>query len=210
MAKLNGMYLFVTDEDYSFGAEVTEHAVEEGIAISDHVKRKANILSISGEIVGEDADSIRSKLDTMLKSGTVCNYSGRCSMSKCLITEFSTSHPHTIWGGCSFSMTLKEVRTATTSYKPTNKENNAGTQQPVKESAETYVYHTVKKGDCVWNLVAKPGAPYKKYGLDCQEVMRANPDAFSRKGDFRTLQIGEKLIVGVRATGTVRTIGIKE
>lgn len=199
MATLNGLYIFVADEEMSFGVDVAEHTVESGIEISDHVKRKAVTLSISGEIVGKNAASVRSKIRQMHQSGVLCNYSGRTVMSNCLITEFSTSHPNTVWGGCEFSMTLKEVRTASTSYKKTKKDTKkSGTQQVKKNSKAEYVYHTVKKGDCIWNLVAAPKAPYKKYGMTCNEVMKLNPSAFSRKGDFRTLQIGKKIIVGKR------------
>lgn len=199
MATLNGLYIFVADEEMCFGVDVAEHTVESGIEISDHVKRKAVTLSISGEIVGKNAASVRSKIRQMHQSGVLCNYSGRTVMSNCLITEFSTSHPNTVWGGCEFSMTLKEVRTASTSYKKTKKDTKkSGTQQVKKNSKTEYVYHTVKKGDCIWNLVAASKAPYKKYGMSCNEVMKLNPSAFSRKGDFRTLQIGKKIIVGKR------------
>lgn len=199
MAKLNGMYIFALSEDKSFGVDVTEHPVETGVDITDHVKRRAMTLSISGEIVGKNADSVVSKIKQMHHGGTLCSYSGRTTLSNCLITEFSTSHPNTIWGGCEFSMTLKEIRVASSSYNATTREtSNTGTQQTQESSDEEYVYHTVKKGDCVWDLVAAPNAPYKKYGLSCDEVMKLNQSAFSRAGDFRTLQIGEKIIVGKR------------
>ena len=202
MATINGMYIFVEDEEVSFGVEVAEHTVESGIEISDHVKRQAVTLSLKGEIVGKNADGIRTKLKQMHQTGVLCKFSGRTSLSNCLITDFTTSHSHTIWGGCAFSMTLKEIRTATTSYVQTsNKKKDTkktGTQQTVKKSKEEYVYHTVKKGDIIWALVASAKAPYKQYGMSCDEVMSANSSAFSKKGDFTTLQIGKKIIVGKR------------
>lgn len=203
MAKINGLYIFVIDESKDFGVDATEHPVETGVDITDHVKRKAIEMSISGEIVGKDAASTMSRLKQMHQNGTLCKYVGRTTLSNCLITDFSISHPHTIWGGCSFSMTLKEVRIASTSYKKVTTKNTkqtkkTGTQQVKKKSKVVYVYHTVKKGDTIWALVASSKAPYKKYGLSCDEVMKLNPSAFSRKGDFRTLQIGKKIIVGKR------------
>lgn len=202
MAKLNGMYIFVKDETKSYGVDVTEHVVEEDVAISDHVKRRAMMISVNGELVGPDADTTLNQIKSMHQSGTLCTYVGRSSLSNCLITEFSTHHIHNIWGGCEFTMTLKEIRTASTSFKnPKKEEKNAtksGTQQVEKASKEEYVYHTVKKGDTIWDLVASSDAPYKKYGLSCDDVMSLNQGAFSRKGDFRTLQIGEKIIVGKR------------
>lgn len=206
MATLNGLYLFVVDENMGYGVEVTEHPVETGIEISDHVKRKGVTLSLSGEIVGKNAANVLSKILKMHQTGTLCKYSGRTRMSNCLITEFSTSHPHTIWGGCEFNMTLKEIRTASTSYKKTKQDTKkSGTQQTKQKSNDSYVYHTVKKGDTIWDLVAAPNAPYKKYGMSCKEVMKANPNAFSRAGDFRTLQIGAKLVIGVRTSSASST-----
>lgn len=199
MATLNGLYIFVIDENTSFEVDVTEHPVETGIEISDHVKRKATILTLSGEIVGNNAASIVSKIKQINQNGIICNYSGRTTMNNCLITGFFPGHVNTIWGGCKFSMTLKEIRTASTSYKKTkNDTNKAGTQQIKNNSKEEYVYHIVKKGDTIWDLVASVAAPYKKYALSCAEVMKLNPEAFSRPGDFTTLQIGQKIIVGRR------------
>ena len=195
MAKINNIYVFVKDENKSFGVQATEHPVESGIDITDHVKRNPITMSISGEIVGDNASSVMSRLKQLHQNGTLCKYVGRTTLSNCIITDFSTSHPHNIWGGCSFSMTLKEIRIASTSYK---KKKKTTTKQVKKKSKVVYVYHIVKKGDCIWALVASTKAPYKKYGLSCDEVMKLNPDAFSRKGDFRTLQIGKKIIVGKR------------
>ena len=213
MALLNNLYLFVTKEDVSYGVETTEHTVEKGIDITDHVRRTASTLSISGEIVGKNANSILAQLHKIRNNGQVVKYSGRNNITNCLITSFSTGHPNTIWGGCEFSMTLKEIRTASVSYKAAGskktkaKAKKAGTQQKVKKSKQVDVTHKVKKGDTVWALVAGGKAPYKnlqrpaingKTYSACDWVMAQNQGAFSRKGDFRTLQIGKKLKVGVR------------
>jgi len=213
MATINGLYIFVENEDVTHGVSVTEHPVETGIEITDHVKRKGITISITGEIVGKNAASVVAKIRQMHTTGVLCSYAGRNTMSNCLITELSTGHPHNIWGGCEFSMTLKEIRVAATSYKATasnktkSQTKKTGTQQVKKQSKETWVYHKVKKGDTVWALVASNKAPYKnlnrpaingkKYSA-CDWVMQKNQSAFSRRGDFRTLQIGKKLVVGKR------------
>lgn len=197
MAKLNGLYLFITSEEVSYGVEATTHPVEDGIDITDHVRRKARSISLSGEIVGSNASTIRSKIIALHQKGALCEYAGRTSLSDCIIEDFSTSHPNTVWGGCEFSMTLKEIRTAKSAYKSGSR-TRASTQQITSKSTSSNVYHTVKKGDCVWALVAASNAPYKKYGATCNQVMAWNPDAFSRRGDFRTLKIGYRLKVGER------------
>lgn len=211
MATINGLYVFVEDENLSYGVEVTEHTVEKGIAISDHVKPRAIRLSLKGEIVGKNAASVLAKLRTMHQGGTLCKYVGRVTLGSCLIEELNTTQTHSIWGGYAFNITLKEVRTASTSYTPPKKTSSStssgGTKQVTKKSKSTAVYHTVKKGDCVWNLVAKKNAPYKSLSRPaingknysaCDWVMQKNQSAFSKKGDFRTLQIKKKLLVGYR------------
>lgn len=200
MATLNGLYIFVESEDLTFGVDVAEHTVETGIDIADHIKRKAITMALSGEVVGKNAASTLAKLKQMQRTGVLCKYNGRNSFPNCIITDFSTGHPNTVWGGATFSMTLKEVRTASTSYKKTKQDTNkSGTQQVTKKSEDPYVYHTVKKGDTIWGLVAAKNAPYKKYGMSVEEVLHLNESAFSIKGNYRTLQIGKKIIVGKRS-----------
>ena len=219
MAKINDLYVFVEEENRTFGVSVTEHAVETGVSVTDHVKREATTLSISGEIVGSRADNVVKQLYQMQQLGTLCKYVGRVTLSNCLITEFSTTQTHSIWGGYSFSMTLREIRTAKTSYKQTasTSKTNAsaktqntkktGTQQKTVKSKVVNVHHTVKKGDTVWSLVAASKAPYKSLSRPAingrkytatEWVMQKNPNAFSKKGDFKTLKIGWTLIVGQR------------
>jgi len=72
--------------------------------------------------------------------------------------------------------------------------SSSGTQQ-VSNGNGTAVYHKVKKGECVYNLVTKN---YKELGKSCQWVIDHNPSAFSRKGDPRTLKIGSKLLMGYK------------
>ncbi|MBR5823724.1 MAG: LysM peptidoglycan-binding domain-containing protein [Paludibacteraceae bacterium] len=199
MATINGMYIFVENEDYSYNVEVTDHVVETGIEITDHVQAKATTLSITGEIVGENSETVKNKLKQLEHSGTICKFVGRNTLANCIITNFTPTYTVDIWGGCGFSMSLKEVRTASTSFTSTGKTQETkitGTQQVTQKSTATYVYHTVKKGDTIWALVAATNAPYKKYGMTCDQVMKLNPSAFSKPGDFRTLQIGKKIIVG--------------
>ncbi len=205
MAVINNLYVFVESETLNHDAESTNHPVEQGIDITDHVKTSPIELSISGKIVdyGErKASDILSELKRLQKSGSVITYTGRNAVSNMQIQAFATSHPYTNTGGCDFSMTLREVRFAKPAYDTSrNTTNNTGMQQ-IEKGENTDVYHIVKKGDCVWNLVT--GA-YKNLGPKfntvmekCNWVMENNLSAFSRKGDFRTLQIGKKILVGNR------------
>lgn len=203
MALINNNYVFVENEDLSHDVESTSHPVEKGVEITDHVKRSPYELSISGKIVDHDgakASDILAKLKSLQKSGSLITYVGRNALGNMQIQSFSTSHPYTNWGGCDFDMTLKEVRIAKPAYTATKK-NSGGTQQ-VDKGENKNVYHIVKKGDCIWNLVTKQyktlEPKYSKIMDKCNWVMSKNPNAFSRKGDFRTLQIGKKILIGYR------------
>lgn len=76
----------------------------------------------------------------------------------------------------------------------TKAKSNAGTQQTTKGTKKP-VYHTVKKGETVYNLVNKN---YKSLGKSVSWVINNNPKAFSKKGDARTLKIGAKLLMGYK------------
>lgn len=201
MALLNNLTIFVENEEVSKNVESTSHPVEKGIEFTDHIQRKPLELSISGKIVdvsGMKAKDILQQIEQLKNKGSLITYTGRNLLSDMQIQSFSTTHPNTVWGGCEFSMTLKEVRIAKPAY---TEQKNGGMQQLVK-GANNSVYHTVKKGDCIWNLVTKQYKSLEpKYSntMDkCNWVMSQNQSAFSRKGDFRTLQIGKKILIGYR------------
>ena len=204
MALINNIPIFVESEEVDSGVESTSHPVEKGVDITDHIKKNPVGLSLQGKIVdrgGMKAADILAKIKQLKDSGSLITYVGRNAMGNMQIQGFSTSHPNTVWGGCEFSMTLKEVRIAKPAYNASTKKNNGGTQQ-VDKGENKNVYHTVKKGDCIWNLVTKQykslEPKYSKIMDKCNWVMQQNPNAFSRKGDFRTLQIGKKILVGYR------------
>ena len=223
--ELGKWYMHVVDESTSQDMDVSTHPVESGIEISDTVKRKAQTLSISGSLVdypltfaNQDpnvkrrywvkATDVLTAIQVMKNKGLLVTYQGRNIYYNMQITSFGTSHPNTIKGGCEFDMELKECRIAKNSYvAPKDDEVKDGGNQQVDKGDNEEVWYTVKKGDCVAALVAEPNAPYKNlkregaesgYWGSCNWVMDKNPSAFSRKGDFRTLQIGKKILLGTR------------
>lgn len=200
-AYINNIYVFVESEEISYGVEATSHPVEEGIDITDNVKKKARTITLSGEIVekvGDDEKPKKSQLLDLHQRSVLVTYTGRITLSNCIIEDISLTNTYDVWGASKCSITLKEIRTAKSAVKDKDGVTKSGTQQTKKNSSGEWVYHTVKKGDCVWALVAAPNAPYKSYGASCAQVMAWNPTAFSRKGDFRTLRIGFRLKVGRR------------
>lgn len=174
MALLNNHYIFVIDEDVTRGVSVSEHPVESGLDITDNVKRNAKVISINGQIVGENATQIRDKIEALHQKGQFVKYLGQNILNKALITDFDTSHPNTIYGGCAFSMKIKEVRIAKSPLvvkkavvqKQVTK-TTTSTQQ--KATART---HKVKKGDTLWALAKK----YYGSGAKYPTIYNANKD----------------------------------
>lgn len=203
MSLINNIYVFCEDESLSYSTESSEHPVETGLPITDHTKRNPVQLSISGRIVdykGSKAADIIESLRKLQSGGSLIQYVGRKAVSNMQIQSFEVSYTNETWGGCSFSMSLKEVRIAQPAYRA-NAQNSVGTQQ-VQNGDGDAVYHIVKAGDTIWTLVTttyKSLYPQYSNTMDkCNWVMSENPDAFSRSGDFRTLQIGKRILIGYK------------
>lgn len=118
MATINGMYVLAESEDPQYEVDATDQPVEEGINITDHVQRKPNRLDISGVIVGDDAAQIRDKLKFLMEKGEVVTFQGR-NLFTGLIISLSTNHSYKVANGFSFSLSLKEIRIAKSSYVET-------------------------------------------------------------------------------------------
>lgn len=165
MALLNDYYIFVIDEDIKRGVTISEHPVENGLNITDNVKRDAKVISITGEIVGENAAKTLEKIEALQNSGKYVKYIGRNILSKALITSFDTSHPNTIYGGCSFTMEIREVRIGNVPKVVRRTTKQSKVTKKAAAATSTARKYTVKKGDCLWNIAKKyygSGAQYTK------------------------------------------------
>ena len=174
MAYINNFYVFIEDggESITRGVEVTQHAVEEGLPITDNVKRSPVSLSLSGKIVGEDAETVKNSLEALHQKGGLVKYQGVHMLKNALITAFETSVSNAVYGGYVFSMTIDEVRIANSAYvAPENKQTTKGGTQQVQDNGNKK-YHTVKKGDCLWNIAKK----YYGDGRLYTKIYQANKD----------------------------------
>lgn len=182
MALLNNYYIFVADEDLKRGVSISDHPVESGLDITDNVKRSPMEINISGEIVGNDAKQVLAKITALHQNGEYVKYIGQNILSKALITAFDTSHPNTIYGGCAFTMTIREVRIAkkpkvvkkvSAKKQVTQKSGSSGSGGG--SSSKTY---TVKKGDTLWAIATKyygSGSKYTKI-VDANKSLIKNPN----------------------------------
>ena len=182
MALINEHYVFVIDEDVKRGVSISEHPVESGLNITDNVKREPMVISISGEIVGKNAANVMAKIEALHHKGSYVKYVGRNIMSKAIITSFDTSHPNTIYGGCAFTMEIKEIRIAKSPLvvKKATVQKQVTTKTPTSStsSKSTSKKYTVKKGDTLWAIAKKyygNGAQYPKI-VNANKSLIKNPN----------------------------------
>lgn len=174
MAFINNLHVFIEDggEIITRGVEVTQHPVESGLPITDNVKRSPVSLSLSGKIVGTDAETIKRNLEDLHNKGGLVKYQGVHILSNALITAFETSASSSVYGGYEFSMTIDEVRITQSAYvEPSTKNVTKGGTQQVQKNTDKR-YHTVKKGDCLWNIAKK----YYGDGRMYTKIYQANKD----------------------------------
>lgn len=184
MALINDIYIFVESEDVAREVEVSSHPVEEGIDLTDHVRRSPLVLNLSGEFVGDYEDDV-SQLEQLQKNGTLVEYMGVNVLSSALLTKFSTTHDGSIRGGCTFSAEIKEIRIASSPFSEGS--GNSATQQ-VEESTtqeETKKTHTVKQGDTLWSIAKS----YYGSGSSFPQIFEANKNVLSDPNKIRVGQI---------------------
>lgn len=182
MALLNNYYIFVQDEELKRGVSISEHPVESGLDITDNVKRSPMEINISGEIVGNDAKQVLEKITALHQNGEYVKYIGQNILSKAIITEFDTSHPNTIYGGCAFTMTIREIRIA---KKPNivkkvsaKKQVTPKSSNNTNSSKNSIRKYTVRKGDTLWAIAKNyygNGAKYTKI-VDANKSLIKNPN----------------------------------
>lgn len=100
------------DESVSYDIQVTEHPVEKGVDIVDHVKERAFTMSISGAFTGKDAWQKLRRLKQLKSERQPQTYAGRNLMHNMIISDLSTSHPVHNKFGADFSMTLTNIKLA--------------------------------------------------------------------------------------------------
>lgn len=154
MAYINQYYLFVDGDGESTNRSVSisDHPVEEGMVITDNVRREPLEISISGKLVGSDAETVKTNLESLMNQGSYVKYIGKEILSNAVILSFNTSRDITVDGGMIFDMTIREIRVVQSAYRDasTGKTVKSGLQQIVRNNNE--VYHTVKDGDTLYSL----------------------------------------------------------
>lgn len=184
MAKINDLYISIASEDISYSSTKTDHPVEEGVNITDHVKRNPVTVSVSGVIAGPNAAQDIANLQYLHDSRQPVTYVGRGALHNAIILSFSTSADKDIVNGRKYSIKLEEIRIANSSYTPPAQPLNKGQQQVVRNVQSNEKYHSVRKGEYRSMLA-------EKYGGSVSEITQLNPQVT----DWTNLKVGTQLRV---------------
>lgn len=146
---------------------------------------------------------IKEYIQSLVHSGALVTYEGRNYLQNYQIRNFHTGHPNEITGGASFSMTLKQFRGANNSYTEQNGTVASGGTQQISTGDNTEVWHEVKLGDNLYNLITQYGN-LKRDAIDGIQysavdwIMKKNPHAFDDTTDCSTLKAYERILLGYR------------
>lgn len=199
MAYINQYYVFVDGdgETTNRSVSISDHPVEDGMVITDNVKREPLEIRLSGKLVGDDAETIKSNLYALMQSGSYVRYIGKEILSNAVILSFDTGRSIETDGGMSFDMTIREIRVAKNAYtnSASGKTVKSGMQQIARNNKA--VYHTVRNGDTLYGL----SRAY--YGTDQQyvklyEANSAVIEAAARDAGYVSSDGGAVLIAGTK------------
>lgn len=191
MALINDIYVFIESESVRREAQVSQHPVEEGIDLTDHVRRSPVSLSLAGAIVGEDYENDVLRLDELHRTGELVEYVGVNLLSDAIIASFTTEHTGETKGGCWFTMEICEVRITASPFVAGS--GNAGTQQieegaSAAEAAPAARTYVVQNGDTLWHLAEA----YYGNGSQFTVIFNANRDKLS---DPDVIAVGQVLVI---------------
>ncbi|QBL97921.1 LysM domain/BON superfamily protein [Exiguobacterium phage vB_EauM-23] len=160
MAKLGTYQINVIEEGSSYSVDATEHEVEKGVSITDHVKANNASFTINGKAVGSKQHVARLEkyFKESMEKGRILTYVGRSRFSNVIIVSFNRKQNSKIANGFAFDMQLREVRIARSSVKrnsQTAKKQNGGTVQKTQNKQGSKRYYTVKRGDTLWAIAKK-------------------------------------------------------
>ncbi|MEV9639471.1 phage baseplate protein [Mammaliicoccus sciuri] len=99
----------IQEESLDESSTTTDHALEDGEQISDHIENDPITLSITGVIIDPNDEKLL-KLREYRQKGKVLDYSYRSRLKTVLITSFKPVKGKDIKDGYRFSMTLKQVQ----------------------------------------------------------------------------------------------------
>ena len=169
MALIDGLYVWIESEDISYTMNVTSNPTEQGLDLTDHAEREPIELSVSGMLLDSDKNSAYEQYTKLRNWQSACKkvkYVGR-NVFTGVITDISKSNDYTVANGAPISMTLKEIRIASSPYRSGNGKSVVQKQVATTKYVVT-IFHKVKKGENL-TLIAK------KYVTTVNAILNLNP-----------------------------------
>jgi LysM repeat protein len=192
-SKIAGYEIQVLSEKFGKSVSISEHPVEEGFNISDHVEMDVQPINLKVNIVRPTFERAQKAVDILEKKmangDKVVYQNTRKTYTNLLIESIDISRDSSIGNGYSGTIVLKKVRIAQQAYIPPKqnsqikKVTNSGRKQTQNKPKTTVKHHTIRRGETYWGI-----AP--KYGTTWQTIQRLNPGV-----DPRKLQIGQRVRV---------------
>lgn len=130
----------ITDVGVSESSTSTDHALEDGEQISDHVQSDPITLSLSGTLYGDHEQKVL-KLREFREKGIVFTFDYMTNYGNVIIVDFNRDYTSSVKDGFNFTMSLKQIKLAkvakTVAVKvPVKRQTNAvakkGRKQPKK------------------------------------------------------------------------------
>lgn len=136
----------VIDESVNEPSEVTDHPVEEGADVADHVKVKPETIPLNGVIAGDRAEEKLAQLQRFRHERELLTFIGVETFHQVVITNISRKRTAQISDGFELSLTLRKVRISklkevkisvpakSVNKTQVKKKTSKGKQQPKKKT----------------------------------------------------------------------------
>lgn len=102
----------VIEEKLQYQNEISEHTVEDGEEIADHVRRRPRTLQLTATIAGRDYEIRYERLRELADSREMGMYVGITVWENVVIEQFDPSHTVRVSNGVTFTLTLRQVQVA--------------------------------------------------------------------------------------------------
>lgn len=131
----------ITDVGVSESSTSTDHALEDGEQISDHVQSDPITLSLSGTLYGDHEQKVL-KLREFREKGEIFTFDYMTNYGNVIILDFNRDYTSSVKDGFNFTMTLKQIKLAkvakTVAVKvPVKRQTKAVTKKGRKQPKKT-------------------------------------------------------------------------
>jgi hypothetical protein len=189
MAKLGSVFLNTVYEDKpDRGVKATDHPIEGGLNITDHIQRDPLKMSISGIVTGRDAANRLKQLEAYMNKGTRLKYVYRTVQTDMIIENFSSVHDVDVKGGFKFNISLKKINVAQKVEKIKKKRTttNGGRKQPAKPGTKPKSVYTVVRGDTLSEIA-------QRFKTTTQSLYNKNKKVIG--ANINNIYVGQKLVI---------------